>query len=730
MKNFTSLLILTLFYYNTDAQIKRVVTTPSAIASQIPGYSQVTTITTKTYSYTPSVPVPPPTPIDDDSTTEDSKLYRYADNLPVTISIADGNITSTTIGKVWTLRISIPNALNIGLSFSQFNLSSTAQMYIFNDARTVLDSAIIKSKFTYSTSIGIAPFKSNSIIIYIVEPGNSGSLQSSIAIQNLEAGFQQIDEIGDINGGQASPATATINCDPMIMCQPSKINSARAVARFESNGYQGTGTLINDESYNGRAFFLTAFHVIDANNNHVIDASEIAALANARFQFQFWRTTCNGTINNTYIEFSGASLRASSYGSDVVLLELLNAPGVGDGVNYVGWNRSTSSPSNSNSYIIHHPQGEDMRITNTRNVRSWLYNSSYWTAHYSSGTTAPGSSGSALMNENDQIVGQLRSGWSSCNYTSFGDRYGKFSTSWGGAGLQTWLSPNQSLQNTSSLILSPFVIQGNDALNCTGQTQYRVPNLLSATYNWQVSSNLQISSGQGTPSIMVTNLGGSSTGTITATINTPTKGYTRSLAVTKTVTIGSPNSLTGTYSTNTNTYPIQTVNFVSSGYINGYFQWPGVTNITVTASGSGTGFYWYGSNFSFNLASGQSLSLNFNGTGLCGDQVSATRSFIQSGWYAITVSPNPATSNLNVSITDVVDTTTSSAHAQSKASNTGGITKMYLYDFYTGVLVKQWTYQEMESTNYNLNIVSIKAGAYVLKMERNNKTTSTKIIVK
>jgi hypothetical protein len=54
---------------------------------------------------------------------------------------------------------------------------------------------------------------------------------------------------------------------------------------------------------------------------------------------------------------------------------------------------------------------------------------------------------------------------------------------------------------------------------------------------------------------------------------------------------------------------------------------------------------------------------------------------------------------------------------------------MYLYDFNTGVLIKQWTYQEMQSTNYNLNIVGVKAGAYVLKMERDNKMSTTKIIV-
>ena len=83
-----------------------------------------------------------------------------------------------------------------------------------------------------------------------------------------------------------------------------------------------------------------------------------------------------------------------------------------------------------------------------------------------------------------------------------------------------------------------------------------------------------------------------------------------------------------------------------------------------------------------------------------------------------------------MSITEAADITTSATSNQAaKISNTAGITKMYLYDVTTGNLVKQWTYQEMQSTNYALNIAGIKAGAYLLKMERNNKTASTKIIV-
>lgn len=239
-----------------DAQILRVTTSPATIANQIPGYNQVTTITTKTYSYTPSVPFAPPDPIDEDTTTEDDKRYNYADILTANISMSDGNITNTSIGKVWTLKIDIPNALNIGFIFNQFNLSSGAEMYIFNEARTALDSCIKSAHFTNSPQLGIFPFKGNRVIIYIVEPNNFGNFLSSVAIQKLEAGFQEIDDVGD-TGGQLN--RASVNCDPHVMCQLNKMMSARAVARFSSNEFIGTGTLLNNENSNGRAFFFNCF---------------------------------------------------------------------------------------------------------------------------------------------------------------------------------------------------------------------------------------------------------------------------------------------------------------------------------------------------------------------------------------------------------------------------------------------------------------------------------------
>lgn len=167
MKKITILFLLGFISYYVKAQILRVATSPTSIASQIPAYNEVSTISTKTFSYIPSTPAVNPAPIDEDSTTENDKLYRYADNITVSINTSDGNITTTSGGKVWTVRISIPNALNIGFMFDQFNLSPSAEMYIFNDARTVLDSAIKKEYFSDSSVVSIASIKGSGLIIYI-----------------------------------------------------------------------------------------------------------------------------------------------------------------------------------------------------------------------------------------------------------------------------------------------------------------------------------------------------------------------------------------------------------------------------------------------------------------------------------------------------------------------------------------------------------------------------------
>ena len=721
---------------NSEGQILKTSTSPSAIAAQIPGYSQVSTFNTKTYSYTPSIPSTQPTPIDEDSTTEDDRIFDYGDILPISITMADGNITSTSVGNVWTLRISIPNALNIGFTFNQFNLSPTAEMYIFNEARTVLDSAIKKEHFTNSSTVSISSIKGNSIIIYIVEPNNFGTFQSSISIQKLIAGFQEIVEVGETGGNQL--ARASINCDPMVQCQQDKIPYARAVARMATQvsptkvGFC-TGTLINNEGNNGRAYFLTAFHCIDINKNNVIDQSEIDLLASTVFQFRFWRTQCNGTVNNPFIEFSGATLRASSQNTDVVLLELTNPPGIGDLVNYAGWHRQTSSPPDNNSFILHHPQTQDMRVTSTSNVKSWLWNSNYWTAHYYSGTVDRGSSGSALMNPNGQIVGQLRSGWSSCNYTDFGDRYGKFDRSWGGAGLQTWLSPNQGLQATGLLNLTDIPINGPGTIACTTPAQFStLPNLLDVTYEWTVTTGLQIISGQGTSTVTISGFPNNNVGSgyLTLTLRSPNKGRTRIYTVSKQVFI-SNGSILGYYNSPTNSsQPLQPItrwnpvtnNTCLSVQTNmtipagSTVTWSGPANTSEIVWGqSGNNAYIYFSDLN------QNIVLNLSVTNSCGTK-SINYSFTSVSTNScgiaplrVALSPNPSSSTMQVSLVDKANET-----------NKRDISEIRVLDK-QGILKQRVKYGK-GTKQIRLNISALNADVYTILVSDGQTWTTEKFI--
>ncbi|MGH2643274.1 MAG: trypsin-like peptidase domain-containing protein, partial [Chitinophagaceae bacterium] len=586
-KVFTSSALLFCFA-TVQGQVVTQSITAADLPNLIPGYSEISTINTKSITYNPTAPPSDPTPIDGDTTTERNDVYDYADPASMLVQMSDGNITNTSKGKVWTIQLNVINAKNIGIQFDQFNLSDSALMFIYNGDKTQLTGPIKKSIFNLSTNkIGIAPLNGYSVIIYIIERNNFSTIQSTIHISQILAGYRDWGVVSSSLSGSISPQGGIfdpIDCDASIQCYPNKLPYARAVARFGTNGYGGTGTMINNELNNGRPYFLTAFHVLDRNGNHQIDASEEAALSESFFIFRYWKTSCGGDISSSYITFYGAILHAAWRYSDVVLLELNNGPGIGDNVNYAGWNRTSTSPSDNYSFIIHHPLSKDMRITFTKNVHSFLFNGNFWQSFYSNGTVYKGSSGSALFNENGQIVGQLKGGWSSCVFTGFSDRYGKLSPSWNGGGtnstrLSNWLSPTQNLSSTDLLVINPITITGATTIPVcnTDNYTYSVPNLYGCSYNWNVPSSLTIVSGQNTSTIVVTRntSGPSGDGQISVTI-TDSKGINRVVVVTKDISVTAAPPVT--LSSSRNPY--------CSG---GYQTW----SLSATPLSNGSNWQWY-----------------------------------------------------------------------------------------------------------------------------------------
>lgn len=532
---------------NASSQIARIQTSPSTISSQIPGLSEIKDIKSLRFDLPSEIP----------SRTH-SRVPVYAKKIEVNISNKDGSLVKTSRGMVWTLHISIPKAKSVGLIFDQAGLDDSAQMYVYDGAQASMDSSIQKKYFNNTNSIAINPLRGSTLIIYIIEPGNFGDFRSRILIDHLIAGFREMER--ESIPGPTVESNVSTDCIPSVQCYSSKIPYARAVGLLSivtpNVIVNCSCTLINNEAANGRPLVLTAFHCLDIDEDGWLSPAEKDYLLGSNVQFRFWKNACNGSIIEQGLTFTGLEWRQSSNqsgGSDYLLMEMTNPPGIGDGVNYAGWNRQASPPSPNESFIIHHPDEQDMRLTPTQNVRHYpLSTTKYWQTYYLTGAVTQGSSGAGLFNELGQVVGQLSAGWSSCGFTDFSDRYGKIDWAWNNNGLGTFLSPTQNRTYMNILDLTNIPINGPSVLACTTPATFSTyPNLLAVTYTWSATSGLQIISGQGTSSVNVRGVSGYGSGFLTLTLGSPTKGLTRNYTITRRIFTNWGGSVSGTYNSPT-----------------------------------------------------------------------------------------------------------------------------------------------------------------------------------
>lgn len=307
---------------------------------------------------------------------------------------------------------------------------------------------------------------------------------------------------------------------------------------------------------------------------------------------------------------------------------------------------------------------------------------------------------------------------------------------------------NQYNTNTSTInVISPALsIAGDNAL-CSASATYSVANLpCNASVTWTASpSNIVSLSCTSCNSTTITQTGVGNV-TLTATVTSPTCSNLTS--PTKIISVG--NGVSGYYNVISN-YVVSYNNTLDYG--GGSVFLPknqsvlfsiqltstNLSNVSWIVSGTYSTQY-NGSNF-LNLYmtspsaswSSNNATVTLNATGACGSfskqynfQAVANGSYS----YSMKASPNPATNMLNVAVANIADTSVTvvpKANAVTTNTSTSG-TRISLYDSYRNALIKQWTFAD-KAMNYNLNISGVPSGVYILKLEREGKTTTTKVVV-
>jgi hypothetical protein len=728
MKKTLLALLAFMIFYCASAQILRIPTSPEVIESKIPGFSEIKQIDTKKY----------PFPSSKLARRDTAGAFETSRMLPVKLTTADGNQTTTALGTVWTLKIQIDEASSLGVIFDLFELAEEALLFTYNEDRNLMDSAISRQNFNYAKVVSINPIPGPSITLHIVEPGNQGPLQSKLSIQRLIAG--QARKFGNRETAplDATFGIASLECTPSVQCSPTKMPYARAVGRLTINGTTSSAncscTMLNNESSNGRPIALTAYHCLDLDKNGALSPAELANLNFSTVEFQYWMTNCGGSVANSTIQFTGLSLLQSSGISDYAVLELLNPPGIGDRVNYAGWNRQAGPPTVNESFILHHPYGEDMRITTTSNVRHYPLNSTrFWEVFNLNGVVAPGSSGSGLFNQHGQVVGQLSKGGSSCSSPNLSDLYGKIEWAWNINNLGSILSPTQNATAANLLNLTDIPINGPGTLSCTIPATFTtIPGLSGVNYSWSVTSGLHINNGQGTASVSISGVPGYGSGFLTLTLSSPNKGVVRTMSVTRRIFInsGGTGNISGTY--NSPTSP--TAPLVSSTTTYNNTCLAACTNMNMPA---GATPIWTANSLSPGVTwtqSGKDICVYFTAINQTADFTLSTGSTCTSTSrfrfkcvnnsacgiippFAPLVSPNPASSQINVSLQEGMS-----------GSSFNGIKEIRITDKLGSIKSTHQFKQPVQTTT--INVAQLPPDVYTLLIFDGNKWVAKKFIKK
>ena len=249
-------------------------------------------------------------------------------------------------------------------------------------------------------------------------------------------------------------------CNENVVCHPDWCNQWRSVAlilELEDEGIfdpGATGSLINNERYDGKPFFLTALHPFVSGSSP--NDEEIERIENLRFVFNYQGESClpntplNEPSTNQFV--TGATLTAYHSWTDFALFLLDERPPSEYAVFYNGWDNSDVNPEDGS--LIHHPQTDIKKISffegKAKKLQVLPANQKYWEVTWSIGTSETGSSGAPFYNKTKLVCGQQSHIFGleddPCDET-IKSRSGRFDLSWNKYSgiehqLMHWLNPN------------------------------------------------------------------------------------------------------------------------------------------------------------------------------------------------------------------------------------------------------------------------------------------------
>jgi len=383
-----------------------------------------------------AVPVQPlsPTAVTRAIEASKSKPLAFATGIAMKLDAASGSWDFPQSDTArWRLRLASPDALNLSFNLAELALPAGGELWLYSE-----DGRDVQGPFNEATLLPLV--RGNAAVLEARMPaGRRGEFR--LTLDQAYHGFRPFaDEVPQARG-QLGTAEGTCHID--AVCADgnnwrNEIRSAVLYTRTESGLlastlYKCSGVLVNNTAQDNRALILTANHC---------GISSSTRMSNVKVYFNVQKSSCGGTGSGPVNQvIAGGTFLARDTDADFTVFELASVPPSSYNAYYAGWDaRSDASPKSGVS--VHHPSGDDKKIstyTKAPSARSNVtitegllgsFTIDSWEVTWARGVTEPGSSGSALWNQDHRIIGTLSGGSSSCDTPTQPDQYARLDRSW------------------------------------------------------------------------------------------------------------------------------------------------------------------------------------------------------------------------------------------------------------------------------------------------------------
>jgi len=348
--------------------------------------------------------------------------YQFAHKFYTHIDINDGLKTVLPDGTtIQQIGIRSQGAYSINLLLRDFEIPPGGKLFVYNADHSHVIGSFDDRNNSPDKILPVQPIAGESIIVEYSEPADV-PFKGHFVISEVNHDYRDIfrREPG-IDSGSA------YSCMPDVLCSDAADETIRSTVLLIINGSVAcTGSLLNNTANDGKPYLLTNVHcfVDDTSTAFPTDMNYYNDRAGTVIAFfNYNRPVCDANIKmkgSEEMTLAGAYARAFVSRKDIALLEFFNSPPNYYNAYFAGWNRDlTGTGTHTN---IHHPSGALKKYGMTDGAISlattfnFFDSNSFWEVPYwTTGSTAAGSSGSPLFDENNLVIGGLSSGNSLCS---------------------------------------------------------------------------------------------------------------------------------------------------------------------------------------------------------------------------------------------------------------------------------------------------------------------------